>query len=226
MEQDPPLSARVNLRLSLADRRTWRNGTRHLKKNDKKLARAIDKVGPFKFELEDGYYESLVGAIIFQQLAGKAAQAILNRFKQLYNGKVPSPEEYLKTNESKLRSAGLSPQKVSYIRDLCQRIEKGELDLKGLIDLPDDEVVGELDAVRGIGRWTAEMFLIFVLGRTDVLPVDDLGLRKAAKRVYGLRKLPSKTRFEMLAENWHPYCSIATLYLWRTREEPSDPVKW
>ncbi|HEY5620470.1 MAG TPA: DNA-3-methyladenine glycosylase 2 family protein [Candidatus Bathyarchaeia archaeon] len=212
--------------MSLADKRIWRNGTRHLRKNDKTLARAIDKVGPFKFELEDGYYKSLVGAIIFQQLAGKAAQAILNRFKQLYNGKVPSPEEYLRTDESKLRSAGLSPQKISYIRDLCQRIEKGELDLKGLRDLPDDEVVSRLDAVRGVGRWTAEMFLIFVLGRTDVLPVDDLGLRKAAKRVYGLRKLPSRERFETLASNWHPYCSIATLFLWRTREEPGDPVKW
>ena len=216
----------MNLRLSLADKKIWRNGTRHLKKNDKTLAKAIDKVGPFKFELEDGYYGSLVGAIIFQQLAGKAAQAILNRFKQLYNGNIPSPEEYLRTDESKLRSAGLSPQKASYIRDLCQRLAQGELDLKGLRNLPDDEVVRELDAVKGIGRWTAEMFLIFVLGRTDVLPVDDLGLRKAAKRVYGLRKLPSKARFEMLAKNWHPFCSIATLYLWRTREEPGDPVKW
>ena len=212
--------------MSLADKRIWRNGTRHLRKNDKKLARAIDKVGPFKFELEDGYYESLVGAIIFQQLAGKAAQAILNRFKQLYNGNIPSPEEYLRTDEGKLRSAGLSPQKMSYIRDLCQRLGRGELDLKGLRNLQDDEVVSRLDEVKGIGRWTAEMFLIFVLGRTDVLPMDDLGLRKAAKRVYGLRKLPSKERFETLATSWHPYCSIATLYLWRTREEPSDPVKW
>ncbi len=186
----------------------------------------IERTGSYKFELEDGYYESLVGAIIFQQLAGSAAQAILDRFKLLYNGKIPSPEEYLRTDETKLRSAGLSPQKMSYIRDLCQRLSKGELDLKGLRNLPDDEVVSRLDAVKGIGRWTAEMFLIFVLGRTDVLPVDDLGLRKAAKRVYGLRKLPSNARFEMLARNWHPYCSIASLYLWRTREEPGDPVKW
>ena len=91
---------------------------------------------------------------------------------------------------------------------------------------PDSRVVEELDAVRGIGRWTAEMFLIFVLGRTDVLPVDDLGLRKAAKRLYKLRTLPSRERFEKLAESWHPYCSIATLYLWRSAEEPGDPVKW
>ena len=210
----------------MADKGIWRAGIRHLKKNDRTLARVIEKAGSYKFELEDGYYQSLVGAIIFQQLAGSAAQAILDRFKQLYNGRIPSPEEYLRTDETKLRSAGLSPQKMSYIRDLCQRLAKGELDLKGLSNLPDDEVVSRLDVVKGIGRWTAEMFMIFVLGRTDVLPVDDLGLRKAAKRVYGLRKLPSKARFEMLAKNWHPYCSVAALYLWRTREEPGDPVKW
>ncbi len=204
-QQDPSFSPRVILRLSLADKGIWRAGIRHLKKNDRPLAKVIERAGSYKFELEDGYYESLVGAIIFQQLAGSAAQAILDRFKRLYNGRIPSPEEYLRTDETKLRSAGLSPQKMSYIRDLCQRLAKGELDLKGLRDLPDDEVVNRLD---------------------DVLPVDDLGLRKAAKRVYGLRKLPSKARFEMLAKNWHPYCSVATLYLWRTREEPGDPVKW
>ena len=90
----------------------------------------------------------------------------------------------------------------------------------------DEDVVAQLDAVKGIGRWTAEMFLIFVLGRTDVLPVDDLGLQKAAKRLYKLRKLPSREKFESLAKNWHPYSTIATLYLWRSREEPGNPVKW
>lgn len=186
----------------------------------------MNKSGSYKFQLENGHYESLVGAIIFQQLAGSAAQAILNRFKQLYNGRIPEPQQYLNTNESKLRSVGLSPQKISYIHDLCQRIVNRQLDLESMRKLPDDEVVRQLDAVRGIGRWTAEMFLIFVLGRTDVLPVDDLGLRKVAKRVYKLRNLPSRERFEKLAENWHPYCSMATLYLWRSAEKPDDPVKW
>ena len=190
------------------------------------LAKVMNKAGSYKFQLENGYYESLVGTIIFQQLAGSAAQAILNRFKQLYNGRIPEPQQYLRTSEIKLRSVGLSPQKISYIRDLCERIVNGRLELKALKDLPDEEVVRQLDAVRGIGRWTAEMFLIFVLGRTDVLPVDDLGLRKAAKRIYKLRKLPSHERFERLAKKWHPYCSIATLYLWRSTEEPGDPVKW
>ncbi len=193
---------------------------------DPVLARIIGLYGPFEFELEDGYYQSLVGAIIFQQLAGKAAQAILNRFKALYDGRIPTPEEYLKTAESKLRSAGLSPQKISYLKDLCQRLENGKLDLTRLQELSDDEVVRELDEVRGIGRWTAEMFLMFTLGRTNVLPVDDLGLRKAAQNLYGLKELPSHDKFEELSKTWHPYRSIATLYLWRSSEPPNAPSKW
>ncbi len=212
--------------MSLTDKEKWHAGIRHLKSRDRVLAKLIDKVGPFDFQLEKGYYESLVGAIIFQQLAGSAAQAILNRFKQLYRGRTPRPEKYLTTSNAKLRSAGLSPQKISYIRDLCQRMVKGQLDLEALKNERDEEVVRQLDAVRGIGRWTAEMFLIFVLGRTDVLPVDDLGLQKAAKRIYKLHKLPSNERFDKLAKSWHPYCSIATLYLWRSREKPGDAVKW
>ncbi len=212
--------------MSLSDPKTWRAAITHLKKKDPVLARIISRVGPYKFQLESDYYESLVGAIIFQQLAGSAARAILNRFKQIYNGHIPQPDEYLRTDEKKLRTAGLSPQKMSYIKGLCERIQKKQLDLKSLGELPDAEVVKELDAVRGIGRWTAEMFLIFVLGRTDVLPVDDLGLQKAVKRTYKLRKLPSRDRFEELAMDWRPYRSVATLYLWRGGEEPDDPVKW
>lgn len=198
----------------------------HLKRRDPVLGRVIRAVGPIDFKVEDGHYESLVGAIIFQQLAGTAAQAILNRFMQLYGGKIPGPEKYLATDERKLRSVGLSPQKISYIRDLCQRIVNGSLDLRSLTEKPDNQVIEHLDPVKGVGRWTAEMFLLFVLGRTDVLPVDDLGLQKAAKRIYKLRALPTRTRFERLAKNWHPYSSVATMYLWRSREKPGDAVKW
>jgi DNA-3-methyladenine glycosylase II len=196
---------------------------RHLKKNDPALSRIINNLGPYGFRLDDDHYEALVGSIIFQQLAGAAARAILNRFKQIYDGKIPRPRQYLDTEEKHLRASGLSPQKIRYIRDLSERVENGILDLKRLSHLPSEEVVKEL---KGIGRWTAEMFLIFVLGRTDVLPVDDLGLRKAAQKIYRLRKLPSRDKFEQLSKNWHPYCSIATLYLWRSQEKPQDPVKW
>jgi DNA-3-methyladenine glycosylase II len=183
-------------------------------------------LGPYEFRLDDDHYEALVGSIIFQQLAGASARAILNRFKQIYDGKFPRPRQYLDTEEKYLRASGLSPQKIGYIRDLSERIENGVLDLERLSHFPSDAVVKVLDEVKGIGRWTAEMFLIFVLGRTDVLPVDDLGLRKAAQKIYRLRKQPSKEKFEQLSKNWHPYCSIATLYLWRSQEKPQDPVKW
>ena len=211
---------------SLADPRVWQKGLRHLKRNDPILARIIGKVGPVKFELDDDHYEAVVGSIIFQQLAGPAARAILNRFKQLYDGRLPSPKEYLETDVEKLRSSGLSPQKISYIKDLAERLESGTLDLKRLENLPDEEALSELDNVRGIGRWTAEMFLMFKLGRTDVLPVDDLGLRKAAQKAYKLRKLPNRERFERLAEKWHPYSSISSFYLWKSMEKPEAPAKW
>ena len=211
---------------SLSDNKVWKRGIKHLKRNDAALARIIDKTGPINFELDDDHYEAIVGSIIFQQLAGSAAQAILNRFKSMYGGRLPSPREYLSTDVDKLRKSGLSPQKISYIKDLAERLENGSLDLKKLEEASDEEAMKQLDEVRGIGRWTAEMFLIFKLGRTDVLPVDDLGLRKAAKQVFRLRKLPTREKFEQLAKKWHPYSSISTLYLWRSMEKPQAPAKW
>src|SRR6266516_4348553 len=196
---------------SLADRRIWQKGVRYLKRSDPILARIIDRVGPVKFELDDDHYEVVVGSIIFQQLSG---------------GRLPSPREYLSTDVEKLRGSGLSPQKISYIKDLAERLENGTLDLKRLESLPDEEALNELDNVRGIGRWTAQMFLIFMLGRTDVLPVDDLGLRKAAQKAYRLRKLPKRNRFAQLAEKWHPYSSISTLYLWKSMEKSEAAAKW
>jgi DNA-3-methyladenine glycosylase II len=197
-----------------------------LKKTDPILSLLIDKIGPIRFEMDDDHYEALVGSIIYQQLAGAAARAILNRFKDLYGGRIPRPRQYLATPVAKLRGAGLSPQKISYIKDLAKRLESGRLDLKRLEGLSDGEAVRELDEVKGVGRWTAEMFLIFMLGRTDVLPVDDLGLQKAAKRMYRLRKPPTREKFEELAKKWHPYSSISTLYLWRSTEKPEALAKW
>jgi DNA-3-methyladenine glycosylase II len=211
---------------SLADPNVWQKGVRHLKNKDRVMARIIRATGPLRFELDDDHYEAIVGSIIFQQLAGSAARAILERFKALYGGRLPTPREYLSTSVDRLRSSGLSPQKISYIKDLAERLEDGRLDLRRLDELSDEEAMRELDAVHGIGRWTAEMFLLFKLGRTDVLPVDDLGLRKAVKQAYKLRKLPSRKRFEELAADWHPYSSISTLYLWKSSEKPDTPAKW
>lgn len=211
---------------SLEDPKIWQKGVRHLKKKDPVMAKIIGSAGPIRFKLDDDHYEAIVGSIIYQQLAGSAARAILNRFKGLYSGRLPNPREYLSTDIARLRSCGLSPQKISYIKDLAERLEDGRLDLKRLEEVSDEEAMRELDAVRGVGRWTAEMFLLFKLGRTDVLPVDDLGLQKAAKNAYRLRKLPSRERFEEIAVNWHPYSSISTLYLWKSTEKPDSPAKW
>ncbi len=211
---------------SLSDPLVWKKGVRFLRKQDPILARIIERVGPIRFEPDINHYDAIVGSIIYQQLAGSAARAILNRFKDLYGGRLPNPKEYLATSKARLRSSGLSPQKISYIRDLAERLLDGRLDLKRLDGLSDEDAMSELDAVHGIGRWTAEMFLLFKLARTDVLPVDDLGLQKAAKIEYRLRKLPSREKFEKIAMGWHPYSSISTLYLWKSGEKPDSPAKW
>jgi DNA-3-methyladenine glycosylase II len=203
--------------MSLNDRKVWLSGVRHLKKRDPKLGLLIEKVGRFDFDRggDEGHYEFLVASIVYQQIAGNAARAILGRFKGLYNAKYPTPRQYLNTKTSALRSAGLSPQKISYIKDLSKRILSRRLDLEKLSEAEDEKIIEELDEIRGIGRWTAEMFLMFSLRRVDVLPFDDLGVQKAIQKVYRLRKLPSKEKMEKLRAKWRPYGSIATLYLWR-----------
>jgi DNA-3-methyladenine glycosylase II len=204
---------------SLSDRRVWIRGIEHIKKRDRRLARVIERLGPYGgFSTYSDRYGALVESIVYQQLAGKVADAILKRFKDLYKGRLPKPSEFLRSTEKRVRSSGISPQKYSYIRDLCSRLEKGILELEMLHTLSDEEVVRQLDEVRGIGNWTAEMFLIFSLARTDVLPKDDLGVQKAIKNVYELRKLPSEKKFDELKRRWTPYSSIATLYLWRSND--------
>lgn len=198
---------------------TWKRGVRYLKSKDRVLAGIIDHLGPYgRFETYSDSYGALVESIVFQQLAGKAARSILGRFKRLYKGKLPMPAEFLSTAEDRVRSAGISPQKYSYIRDLCARMENGLLELEELRSMSNDEVISALDEVRGIGRWTAEMFLIFSLARTDVLPADDLGIKKAVMKAYGMRRLPDKAKFKELAKKWHPYESIAVLYLWKSHD--------
>jgi DNA-3-methyladenine glycosylase II len=186
---------------------------KHLKK-DRKLAKVIDQVGSYNLPITKNPYESLVGAIITQQLSGKAADSISARFRGIY-GKFPKPSDVLKTSDGKLRKAGLSYMKVSYIKDLSNKVESKELRLSHMKNLTDEEVIEQLTIVKGIGRWTAEMFLIFSLGRQDVLPVGDLGLKKGIQRLYSLSELPEKEEMEKIAQKWRPYRSVATWYLWR-----------
>lgn len=189
----------------------------HLRK-DRKLAKVIDRIGEFNLSLTKNPYESLVEAIITQQLSAKAADSISTKFRAIY-GKFPKPSDVMETSDAKLRKAGLSYMKVSYIKNLSKKVESKEIRLSYMKNLSDEEIIVQLTQVKGIGRWTAEMFLIFSLGRLDVLPVGDLGLRKGIKNLYSLEELPEKEQIERIAEKWRPYRSVATWYLWRSQDE-------
>jgi DNA-3-methyladenine glycosylase II len=165
-------------------------------------------------------FKALVHAIVAQQLSTKAAATIEARFAGLYGG-VPTPDKVAATADEQLRAVGLSGQKTGYVRDLCRRISDGSLPLDALDAMPDEEVVKALTQVKGIGRWTAEMFLMFRLHRPDVLPVGDLGIVKAVQRAYRLRKVPTPERLTRIGEAWRPYRSIACWYLWASlRNKP------
>jgi DNA-3-methyladenine glycosylase II len=163
-------------------------------------------------------FRALVHAIIAQQLSTKAAATIERRVHALLGGSSPSPADVALVADTQLRAAGMSAQKIRYLRDLCARVERGELDLATLHLLPDEEVIASLTQVKGIGRWTAEMFLMFRLHRPDVLPVGDLGIVRAVQREYGLRKAPTPERLLRLGEPWRPYRSVACWYLWASLE--------
>ena len=161
-------------------------------------------------------YGALLGSVISQQLSTKAAATIHGRVLELFGGRTPTPAELLAVDPDRLRECGLSRRKVEYVRDLAAHVETGELELDRLGELSDEEVVAEISAIRGFGRWSAEMFLIFFLGRPDVLPVGDLGIRKAVKVAYGLEELPDPAQLEEIAEAWRPQRTLACIYLWES----------
>ncbi len=161
-------------------------------------------------------YGSLLRSIVGQQLSTKAARTIYGRLIDLYGGHTPAPEQIVTTDAAELRGVGLSGAKAAYLRSLAEHVIDGELELDRLTELEDDEVVAQLTAVKGLGPWTAHMFLIFHLGRPDVLPVGDLGVRRAVQLAYGMDDLPARPELERIAEPWRPYRSLASLYLWRS----------
>jgi len=161
-------------------------------------------------------YGALVRSIVGQQLSTKAARTIYERLTGLYDGTTPTPEQLIDTDPDDLRAVGLSRAKASYLRSLAEHVVSGDLELERLTDLPDDEVSEQLTAVKGLGEWTAQMFLIFHLRRPDVLPVGDLGVRRAVELAYGLEGLPTPAELEQIAEPWRPHRSLASLYLWRS----------
>jgi DNA-3-methyladenine glycosylase II len=196
---------------------------RHLKKSDPVLARVIEQVGPCRFKprSEGSHFDAVLRAIVYQQLSGKAAATIYGRVLDLYGGHAPTPAELRATSEERLRAVGLSRQKLSYAKDLAQRVVDGALPIDSLHKLPDDAIVDALVQVKGIGRWTAQMFLMFRLGRPDVLPVLDLGIQKGVKLAYGLRKHPSPERVAKIGAPWAPHRTVASWYLWRLLD-PTD----
>jgi DNA-3-methyladenine glycosylase II len=203
---------------SISNKRLFEKAVEHLKKTDPKLEAIIRAQGEISFRTEGEMFESLVESILGQQLAWAAASAIIKRVRALYENGTLSAGCIHKTPAKKLRAAGVSPQKIRYLKDLSSRIVKGRLNLESLKDKPDADLLQELDEVLGIGPWTIQMLLIFTLGRPDVLPTEDLGIRKAIQNVYALKELPRKKEIEELAKSWHPYCSVASLYLWRHKD--------
>ena len=188
----------------------------HLAAADPLLARLIAVHGPCTLAPDPRYFYILVDSIISQQISVKAAASILRRFQALLPGGAVTPEAILALPAEQMREAGLSGAKVRYVRDLAEKVAAGVVNLEGLQNALDEDVIRALVQVTGIGRWTAEMFLIFSLGRPDVLPVADLGFRTAAQRAYGLAALPGKVELQALAASWHPYATVATWYLWRS----------
>jgi DNA-3-methyladenine glycosylase II len=189
----------------------------HLKRIDPILGAVIDRVGPYVITRRPERFHSLVRAIIFQQLAGRAAQTIFDRFVAQVGGKrFPTPALVLAATDEVMRSAGLSRGKMSYIRDLATHVNNSSLSFRRHARMSDDEIIADLTRVRGIGRWTAEMFLMFNLHRPDVLPVDDLGVRNAVARLYAMPQSPSPKALREFGERWRPYRSVAAWYLWQS----------
>jgi len=210
----------------------------YLVKVDKKLAPVIKSSGPCRLKPHKDYYGELVGSIVGQQLSAKAGGTIWRRVLALFDDKMPTPEQLLRIDGQKLRDAGCSWPKVGYMKDLAQHIIDGRLDLDHISTMPNDQLIEQLTAVKGIGEWSAHMFMMFGLGRLDVLPVGDLGIRKAIQKLYpiknsltsqgisnGTSKLPTPEQIITIANKnkWHPYESVACWYLWQSLD--NSPTK-
>jgi len=192
---------------------------RALRTADPVMERLVEEHGALvredlKRERPGDAYGALLRSIVGQQLSTKAAATIYRRMLDLFDGHAPTPKQLLAVDPDRIRAAGLSRPKISYLRDLAEHAEQGELELEHFDELPDEEVIEQLTAVKGIGEWSAHMFLMFHLRRPDVLPVGDQGIRRAVQVEYRLRKLPDAKRLERIARPWRPYRTLACLYLW------------
>ena len=191
---------------------------KHLCKNDRVMRGIIKRVGPFTLKTKRDYFQTLVESIVSQQISTAAARTIMQRLRDHLHPETITPEAMAKLNAAVLRTIGISSQKASYTQDLTERVVRGELNLRTINRRADDAVIAELIQVKGIGVWTAHMFMIFALGRMDVLPIGDYGVRTAIQRQYGLAELPSPVDVQTIAQPWRPFASVASWYLWRSLE--------
>jgi DNA-3-methyladenine glycosylase II len=199
----------------------WTADDRELMRADKVLRAVMEEQGPIHPEIDrrgsrTDPWEALARAIVGQQLSTRAAASIWNKLLAIFGGEMPTPEQLLRRRRETLRKAGLSNAKVEFLRDLAGRIKDGRLELARLKDLSNEDICAELVQVKGIGRWSAEMFLIFHLGRQDVVSAGDLGIRRAIQIAYGLDELPGPDEIDRIAEPWRPHRTLAGLYLWRS----------
>ncbi|MBL8173017.1 MAG: DNA-3-methyladenine glycosylase 2 family protein [Bryobacterales bacterium] len=193
-----------------------RRAIQHLKKNDAALGEVISRVGAYKIEYREPNFDTLVRSIVYQQVSGNVARVIVGRLLEAMPERQLTAANVLRLRRPRLRKCGLSEAKTDYIRDLARHASEGNVVFEELPAKSDEEVIEALTRVKGIGVWTAQMFLIFALRRSDVLPVGDLGVRKAMMNVYGLPELPKPAEMERIAAPWRPYCSVASWYLWRS----------
>jgi DNA-3-methyladenine glycosylase II len=193
----------------------------HLRKADPVLARVIRAVGPYAIVKREPTIETLCRSIVSQQVSGKAAASVFAKFKKAV-GRSFSAKNILKLSPEEMRACGLSQQKAAYIRDLAERTLRKEIDFRRLPAMSDEEVVEHLTRIKGVGVWTAQMFLLFALERPNVLPTADLGVRNAIQRAYALETPPKAAEMLTIAQSWHPYCSIATWYLWRSLDGSAE----
>jgi DNA-3-methyladenine glycosylase II len=194
-----------------------KSATLHLQNADPVMAAIIKRVGPCRFAVREPTFETLARSITFQQLNGKAAGTIFGRLRKAV-GRRFTAAAFLKLTTDELRACGLSRQKIASLTDLAGGVARREINFRQLPHLEDDEIISVLSKVRGVGVWTAQMFLIFALQRPNVMPLADLGIRNAVRKAYGLSELPTPSELLRFAEKWQPYCSIASWYLWRSLE--------
>jgi DNA-3-methyladenine glycosylase II len=202
----------------------YRKAMAHLRSVDPVMAHVIDRVGPITLtpRSEGTHFDTLIRSIVYQQLSGKAAATIHGRVQQLFSVDLPLPRQIIDIDHDVLRGAGLSNQKARYVKNLAQHVLDGTLPVESLHELTDDEIIAALTQVKGIGRWSAQMFMMFRLVRPDVLPDLDLGVQKGIQRAYGLRKLPTPKRVLEIGVKWAPYRTLGAWYMWRVLERPED----